>query len=145
MSGSYPHFAEKHSFRSLITPERHLEYVKTVGRYPSKPAPHTFIFCYQGRFLETVLQNYRHETSDGCFSKVYFLSDYPGVAIADFGIGAPAVALKLELLIAWGVKRFVSIGTAGGLQKNIGIGDIIVCDRAIRDEGTSHHYLPYAK
>ncbi len=25
------------------------------------------------------------------------------------------------------------------------IGDIVICDRAIRDEGTSHHYLPVEK
>jgi uridine phosphorylase len=25
------------------------------------------------------------------------------------------------------------------------IGDIVICDRAIRDEGTSHHYVPVAK
>jgi hypothetical protein len=34
---------------------------------------------------------------------------------------------------------------AGGLQKSMRIGDIVVCDRAIWDEGTSHHYLSAAK
>lgn len=53
--------------------------------------------------------------------------------------------MKLELLIAWGVKQFITLGIAGGLQKNLLIGDIIVCEKAIRDEGTSHHYLPYDK
>jgi len=53
--------------------------------------------------------------------------------------------MKLELLIAWGVKQFITLGIAGGLQKNLSIGDIIVCEKAIRDEGTSHHYVPYDK
>jgi uridine phosphorylase len=31
------------------------------------------------------------------------------------------------------------------LQSDLKPGDIVVCDRAIRDEGTSHHYLPASK
>jgi uridine phosphorylase len=48
----------------------------------------------------------------------------------------------LEALIIFGVRRFVSMGTAGSLQLDLAAGQFIVCDRAIRDEGTSHHYLP---
>ena len=50
--------------------------------------------------------------------------------------------MTLEELIAFGIKKFVNIGAAGGLQQSMNIGDIVICDRAIRDEGTSHHYLP---
>ena len=68
------------------------------------------------------------------------------VAVAGgFGVGAPAAVLVLEALIFQGVRRYLSIGTAGSLQKDLTIGDIVVCDRAIRDEGTSHHYLPPEK
>ena len=31
------------------------------------------------------------------------------------------------------------------MQKNLKIGDLIVCEKAIRDEGTSHHYLKASK
>ena len=47
----------------------------------------------------------------------------------------------LELLIELGVKRFINVGIAGGLQKNARIGDVVVCTSAIRDEGVSYHYL----
>jgi uridine phosphorylase len=50
--------------------------------------------------------------------------------------------MTLEELIAFGIKRFVNLGTAGGLQQGMSIGDVVICDRAIRDEGTSAHYLP---
>ena len=53
--------------------------------------------------------------------------------------------IALEELIAFGVKRFISIGTAGTLQKDIKVGDLIVCEKAIRDEGTSYHYLKPSK
>jgi uridine phosphorylase len=53
--------------------------------------------------------------------------------------------MTLEELAAFGIKKFVNLGTAGGLQQNMNIGDIVICDRAIRDEGTSDHYLPVEK
>jgi uridine phosphorylase len=39
----------------------------------------------------------------------------------------------------------VSVGTAGSLQRDLDIGDLVLCEAAIRDEGVSHHYLPPAK
>jgi uridine phosphorylase len=37
------------------------------------------------------------------------------------------------------------MGVAGCLQKSIELGTTIVCDKAIRDEGVSHHYLKSEK
>lgn len=64
------------------------------------------------------------------------------ILVGDFGFGAPVAAAVLEVLIAAGVERVVSIGTAGGLQDDLRPGDIIGVTGAIRDEGTSWHYLP---
>ena len=50
-----------------------------------------------------------------------------------FGIGAPIAALQLEDLIAFGVRRVVSIGTAGSLQPDLEVGDLVVCERALRE------------
>jgi uridine phosphorylase len=65
--------------------------------------------------------------------------------IGNFGIGAPDAVIHLEEFIEWGVRKFISVGTAGGLQKELRIGDLVLCERAIRDEGSSHHYLPPSK
>ena len=65
--------------------------------------------------------------------------------VGDFGFGAPAVVTRLEELIAFGVKQFISIGEAGALQPDMRVGDIVICRRAIRDEGTSYHYLKSSK
>ena len=45
-----------------------------------------------------------------------------------------------ELIAAW-VSEFLIIGTAGGLNPNMEIGDFVLCTKALRDEGVSHHYL----
>jgi uridine phosphorylase len=57
-------------------------------------------------------------------------------------IGAPAVTMVLEELIYLGGKYFILTGGVGILNKDIQRGDIIIPGGAIRDEGTSYHYLP---
>ena len=47
--------------------------------------------------------------------------------------------------MAWGVQRLVIMSLAGGLQADLAPGSIVVVDRALRDEGTSYHYLPPAR
>ena len=49
--------------------------------------------------------------------------------------------MLLEICIELGIKRFINVGIAGGLQKASNIGDVVVCTSAIRDEGVSYHYL----
>ncbi|MFW6144368.1 MAG: nucleoside phosphorylase [Candidatus Natronoplasma sp.] len=58
------------------------------------------------------------------------------------GVGASAASMAVENLIALGIDKFISIGTAGTFQNKIDIGDIVVCEKALRDEGVSYHYLP---
>jgi uridine phosphorylase len=57
-------------------------------------------------------------------------------------IGAPLAAGFLEELIALGCKRFIVCGGAGVLNSEIAVGHIVIPDSALRDEGTSYHYLP---
>jgi uridine phosphorylase len=142
---AFPNYPGKCHLPSLLTPEKSLAYHKNVGRLPSCPPPKTVIFCYNKGMMDRAIQTYRTHPCDGTLNQLYFFNDYPGVAIAYFGIGAPSNAMRLEYLLSWGVKQCISIGLAGGLQKDMHPGDLIVCDRAIRDEGTSHHYLPAEK
>ena len=60
------------------------------------------------------------------------------------GIIAPA-AMMLAEFVAFGVRRFVSIGSAGCLQPRVPFGATVVCTGAVRDEGVSHHYAPAAR
>ncbi len=60
-------------------------------------------------------------------------------------VGAPITAATMEEIIAFGGKEFLILGTAGGLSDRLSISDIVLCTKAIRDEGTSHHYLKNSK
>ncbi len=73
--------------------------------------------------------------------------DYGGrrLAIVHPGVGAPNAAARLEHMIALGCRKFIACGGAGVLVGSIDVGHIVVPTAAIRDEGTSYHYLPPAR
>ena len=50
-----------------------------------------------------------------------------------------------EEFAAMGVKCMILMTWGGILQPDLNPGDIVVIDKAIRDEGTSYHYLPPAR
>ena len=62
--------------------------------------------------------------------------------IAPAAVGAPLAAALLEEVIARGGCKIIACGGSGVLDSSIKSGDIIVPISAVRDEGTSYHYLP---
>lgn len=67
------------------------------------------------------------------------------VAFAHPGIGAPMAVVMLELCIALGMRKFIVCGGCGVLDSTIPRGALVVLNAALRDEGTSYHYLPPAR
>lgn len=61
------------------------------------------------------------------------------------GVGAPVASGMLEAAIAMGCRKFIACGGAGVLEREIAVGHLVVPDAAVRDEGTSYHYLPPAR
>lgn len=55
-------------------------------------------------------------------------------------LGAPAAVQLLEWLIAYGVKKVLTFGTCGALN-DLPENEMLLVKRAIRDEGTSFHYM----
>jgi uridine phosphorylase len=113
--------------------------------------------CYDTAFWQWVCAGPGYVECDGWLKGAYLVPCPPSprlrrtgndswiLVLKVPGFGAPTAVMTLEELAAFGIKKFVNLGTAGGLQQNMNIGDIVICDRAIRDEGTSHHYLPVEK
>lgn len=74
---------------------------------------------------------------------VYLLHvDGRPVMLFHIAVGAPAAAAFLEELIALGGRKFMVCGGAGALNKTVTLGRLVVPTMAVRDEGTSYHYLP---
>ncbi len=64
------------------------------------------------------------------------------VSVVSTGIGCPSSAIAVEELIKIGADTFIRVGTSGAIQPSTPDGSLAVVTAAIRDEGTSSHYLP---
>ncbi len=63
------------------------------------------------------------------------------IAVMTPGLSAPFSAAILEFAIANGCKKFLAVGHCGVLDETIARNQLIVPTSAIRDEGTSYHYI----
>jgi uridine phosphorylase len=55
--------------------------------------------------------------------------------------GGPNVAALVEELSAFGVREFVLWGYCGGISDDLSIGDVLIAEGALRQDGVSYHYL----
>ncbi len=63
------------------------------------------------------------------------------IAVFQSPIGAPACVIQCEKILALGANSILLAGCAGCLDENLNEYDIVVPTIAIRDEGTSYHYV----
>lgn len=144
----FPNFAGKHAEDAFVSPADYFAYRKSQGVLPDLPELGGLIVTYQPALLDAVKGQAGVAPIVGGFGGQTLLipptepDGLPVVLCGGFGIGAPVAAVIAEEWIQFGVTRIVSIGIAGGLQRDLPIGAITLVDRAIRDEGVSHHYLP---
>jgi uridine phosphorylase len=146
---TFPNYAAKHSVAStpLVTPERFVEHLRSRGQLSDFVPPEGIILLYQGGFARGLLDREAHHALEPFPHYLYTLERTAGriAVLAFFGIGSPAVVALVETLAALGTRRYLSFGAAGGLQPGGKVGDLVVCDGAVRDEGVSHHYLSHAR
>lgn len=64
------------------------------------------------------------------------------VSVTSTGIGCPSAAIAVEELVRVGADTFIRVGTAGAVQPATNSGKLAIVTGAIRDEGTSIHYMP---
>ncbi len=139
----FPNFEGKHAHDPLFSAHDFLTYLRASNLLPDIDAPESALLFYQPEAAYHLIGT-RRPPDVRLFAPVHIISRGAGrAAVASgFGVGAPVAALVMEHLIAWGVRRFLSIGFAGALQSGAAVGDIVVCTGAVRDEGVSHHYAP---
>lgn len=64
------------------------------------------------------------------------------VSVMSTGIGCPSTAIAVEELGSIGADTLIRVGTAGATQNYLRHGSLVVAQAAVRDEGTTRHYLP---
>ena len=140
-----PQFGAKYGSESVLTPAAHLD--RRFGDdWPS--VPRALILTYQDSLFEHLQDSHAaaepvHEEIQGHTYSLVELAETDGDvgAIGDFGIGGPVTAAVVEEFATLGTEVFVVLGGAGTLQPGVTGRDAVVVEAAIRDDGTSHHYL----
>lgn len=116
----------------------HLDIAKgDVGRYVFLPGDPGRCELIASRFdsPRKVASKREYETWTGELSGV-------PVSVTSTGIGGPSAAIAIEELVKYGADTFIRVGTSGAMQETINPGDLGIASAAIRDEGTSRHYMP---
>ncbi len=127
------------------SPEAIIEPARVIRR---RDVPARAVLCYFQDVIDRVVADaggrrvarLRSEIGDNPVYEIPWGDDR--VAVVHPGVGAPLAAGFLEELIALGCRSFVAAGGAGVLVPELALGHVIVPTAAIRDEGTSYHYLP---
>ena len=108
-----------------------------VGRYVLLPGDPARAAKIASRF---------DEAREMAFNREYrtFTGTVDGIRISatSTGIGCPSTAICIEELIACGADTFIRVGTAGGLQPGIEVGDLVISSATVREEGTTRQYVP---
>jgi uridine phosphorylase len=143
---SFPNYPDKHNLASLLTAEDLVAYRARLGRMP-KVKPEGVLFCLERGLPHRMRWRIPVERAGAMNADVFAVKKTKGrvAVLTSFGGGSPMVMELAEELAVMGTKRMILMTWGGTLQTDLQPGDIVVCNRAIRDEGASHHYLPPAK
>lgn len=139
LSSTYPILEFDNTRKAILEPSEHI--------LPGDVPAHAVI-CFFAEVIQKVVHDF-----DG---KVIFISrsemgehpvyeiKFEGCRLAFFhpGVGAPLAVGLMEEIISLGVKNFIACGGCGVLDKSLSVGKLLLPTSAIRDEGTSYHYLP---
>jgi len=140
MKKQYPILEFDHDKKAMIEPH-----------YAAKPIPdipERAVIC----FFQEVIDHFR---SENLLQEITSLKSEIGshpiykysfadqdICIYHPGVGAPFATAMLEEVISLGCRKFIVCGGAGVLDSSLATGRLIVPVSAVRDEGTSYHYLP---
>jgi uridine phosphorylase len=99
-----------------------------------------------GELVERLVASGRAEPDPtwACFHTKLFRWKVDGAEFGVIGgtVGAPFAVLVAEELFASGCEALVSISSAGLVAADVRPPFFVLIERALRDEGTSYHYLP---
>ncbi len=119
--------------------------LEPVEHVDKEDIPERCVICFFQDVINSLLEagkivEVTRSRSEMGYHPLYVLKDKP-VALFHPGVGAPLAVGLLEENIARGCNKFIVCGGCGVLDKEIAVGHLILPDLAVRDEGTSYHYL----
>ena len=141
MRRDYPILEYDPERTAIIEPSSVIEPIEDMPEHCVLCFFHNVIEQFAQEGLAREIKSYPTESGTRRFYEFDCGLDRP-VTLIHPGVGAPLAAASLEIAIALGGRKFVACGGAGVLDRSVAVGHLVVPTAAIRDEGTSYHYLP---
>jgi uridine phosphorylase len=130
---------------SVFTPEALTEAVRVERRLPRVSVPEVCLLDFDGDLTDWLIATgkVRRWESWACFHTHMEVFDVDGAPIGLIArtIGGPYAVLIAEQLAVCGAKVIIGISSAGRVSASVPLPALVVATAAIRDEGTSSHYL----
>ena len=112
---------------ALLSPKEYVSLALDLAQIPSgQKAPEVVIFVQQKVAFSYLLSQYPHFKGSGFLSRLAFFEEGKIAVCSGFGLGAPAIAARLEPLISWGVRRFIYVGVATILSSDIPLYEFVL-------------------
>lgn len=131
------------SKEAVINPSNIIDRIENI--------PEVAIACFSKTLFDKIVEGAKcseiGKVSNTNGKRTIYEVEYNGKKLTLFlvGVGSPVAVGDLEDLHAMGCKKFIIFGNCGVLDKNIDDCSIIIPNEAIRDEGTSYHYVAPSK
>jgi uridine phosphorylase len=130
---------------SAFTPERLMSAVRAERGLPEQAVPPLCVLDFDGDLFDYLAATGSSEPSPSwaCFHTSMRVTTLDGIpcGIVPRTIGGPYAVLVAEQLRAAGARLIVGMTSAGRVSPALPLPSIVVADEAVRDEGTSLHYL----
>ena len=122
--------------------------VQPRGPKIAPPIPERVLLCFFLDVIQQLLQDGKLVEVGRMLSEMganpVYRMDYldRSLLVVHPGVGAALAVGFTEEMIAIGGKKFIACGGCGVLDREIAVGYPVILTSAVRDEGTSYHYLP---
>ena len=140
--------AKQYAAPSVFRPENLLREARRQRGSPEEAVPEVCALDPDGDIVRALRAAGRTRPATGwaCYHTEMDVTQRDGVTIGIVGlaVGAPFAVLVAEQLFASGCRLLLSVTSAGQIAPVGPTPYFVLIDRALRDEGTSHHYLPPA-
>jgi uridine phosphorylase len=132
--------------RSVFTPENLMREARRQKELPYQSVPAICAFDPDGDLLDYLQATHRAQLYPAwaCYHTQLYTFEHDGITIGIIGrvVGASFAVLVAEELFVSGCRLLISITSAGQIVPLGTPPYVVLLDRALRDEGTSYHYLP---
>ncbi len=137
---------KRHSAPSVFRPENLLREARRQKGLPAEAVPEVCVLDPDGDLQAQLRAGGRAARCWGwaCYHTDLDVFEIGGAPFGVVGraVGAPFAVLVAEQLFASGCQLLISVTSAGQIAATGPTNYFVLIDQALRDEGTSHHYLP---